>query len=87
MVHVGRVHLEDSLVQAARYRPYLFADERARALWFREPHPQYQFIATRGILRRVLSHNVDVPVANLRIESSLQGKPELVDSSSPPLQF
>ena len=87
VVHVWRAPLEDSPLQAARYRPYLSADERARAERFRVPYPQYQFVSTRGILRRLLSHYVGTPAANLRIESNLHGKPTLADSSSPPLQF
>ena len=87
VVHVWRAQLEDSPLQAARYLPYLSADERARAERFRVPHPQYQFVSTRGILRRLLSQYVGVPAANLRIESKLQGKPTLADPSFVPLQF
>ncbi len=87
VVHVWRAPLEDSPLQAARYRPYLSTDECARAERYRVPHPQYQFVSTRGILRRLLSYYVGVPAPNLRIESSLQGKPTLADPSSPPLQF
>ena len=87
VVHVWRAPLEDSPGQAARYRPGLSADERARAERCRMPHPQYSFVSTRGILRRLLSHYVGVPAANLRIETTLQGKPTLTDPSFFPLQF
>ncbi|MDH4360838.1 MAG: 4'-phosphopantetheinyl transferase superfamily protein [Nitrospirota bacterium] len=87
VVHVWRAHLEDSPLQASRYLPYLAADERARAERFRVPHPQYQFVSSRGILRRLLSHYVGVPAANLRFETNPQGKPALADPSSLPLQF
>jgi len=87
VVHVWRAPLEDSPHQSSRYLPYLSADERARAERYRVPHPQYQFISSRGILRSILSRYVDVPAADLRIESNLQGKPALADPSFLPLQF
>lgn len=87
VVHVWRVHLEDSPGQAARYRADLSADEHTRAERCRAPHPQYQFVSTRGILRRLLSQYVGVPAANLRFESNLQGKPTLADPSSLPVLF
>lgn len=87
VVHVWRAHLEDSPQQASRYLPYLSTDERVRAERFRVPHPQYRFVSSRGILRKLLSHYVGVPAANLRIESDLQGKPALADPSFLPVQF
>ncbi len=86
-VHVWRAHLEDSPVQAARYRPYLSTDELARAERYRVPHAKNQFVSTRGILRSLLSHYVGVPAENLRIENNSQGKPTLTDPSFLPLQF
>jgi 4'-phosphopantetheinyl transferase len=87
VVHVWRAPLEESPKQAARYRPYLSEDERARAERYRIPHPHYQFVSTRGILRKILSQYVGTPAAYLRIESNLQGKPTLAGLSYPPLQF
>lgn len=87
VVHVWRAHLEDSPLQASRYLPYLSTDERAKAERFRVPYPRHQFVSSRGILRKLLSHYVGVPAANLRIESNLQGKPALADPSFLPLQF
>ena len=87
VVHVWRAHLEDSSGQASRYLPYLSADERARAERFRVLPPRHQFVSSRGILRKLLSHYVGVPAATLRIENNLQGKPALADPSFLPLQF
>jgi len=87
VVHVWRAPLEDSPLQASRYLQCLSSDERARAERFRVPRPQYQFVTSRGVLRRLLSRYVGVPAANLRIESNLQGKPTLADPSFLPLQF
>jgi len=86
-VHVWRASLDDSPMQAARYYPDLSADERAKAERYRVPRPQYQFVSTRGILRRLLSHYAGVPAANLRIECNPHGKPALADASIVPLQF
>ena len=87
VVHVWRAHLDDSPGQAARCLPYLSEEERERAERCRVPRHQYQFVSTRCILRRLLSHYAGVPAANLRIESNLQGKPTLTDPSLLPLQF
>lgn len=87
VVHVWRAHLDMSPVQAALYRTDLAEDELARAERYRVPHHQYQFISTRGILRRLLSHYVGEPADNLRFENNLQGKPTLADPSSLSLQF
>lgn len=87
VVHVWRASLEDSANQAARYRSELSADELPRAERYRFPHPQNQFISTRGILRRLLSQYVDVPVGRLRIGSDPAGKPILIDPACLPVQF
>jgi 4'-phosphopantetheinyl transferase len=87
VIHVWRVHLSISPEQAALYRTDLSENERARAEQYRVPHHQYQFISTRGILRRLLSHYVGKPAANLQLENTIQGKPALGDPSSLSLQF
>lgn len=87
VVHVWRIHLEDSPGQAALYRANLSEDERTRAERYRVPHHQYLFISTRGILRKLLSHYVGEPAANLRFANNLQGKPSLLEPSSRSLQF
>ncbi len=87
VVHVWRAHLEDSPLQASQYLPYLSTDERARAERFRVPQPQYEFVSTRGILRRLLSRYSGVTAAKLQFESNTQGKPRLPDPSLSHLQF
>ena len=86
-VHVWRVPLNDSPTLASRYRPYLSTDELTRADRFRMPHPQYQFVVTRGILRMLLSRYVGVPPAQLHFETQSQGKPLLMTASFSPIQF
>ncbi len=87
VVHAWRIHLDTTPVQAALYRAHLSEDERARAERYRFPHHQNLFISTRGILRRLLSHYVGIPPAALRLENNLQGKPTLIEPSSPSVQF
>ena len=86
-VHVWRAPLDDSPGRASRYRSYLSADELIRADRFRTPHPQYQFVVTRGILRMLLSRYVGIPPAQLHFETQAQGKPFLMAASSFPIQF
>ncbi|MEX0829810.1 MAG: 4'-phosphopantetheinyl transferase superfamily protein [Nitrospirales bacterium] len=82
-----RARLDDSSVQADQYRPDLLADERARAERYRFPHHEYQFVSTRGNLRRLLSCYSGVTAAELQVECNPQGKPRLTDPSLLPLQF
>ncbi len=86
-VHVWRAPLDDSPERTSRFRPYLSDDELTRADRCRIPHPQYQFVVTRGILRILLSQYVSFPPAHLHFETQPQGKPTLVRPSSLPIQF
>jgi len=86
-VHVWRVLLNGTPMQAARYRPYLSEDELARAQRCRSPHPQDQFVVTRGILRLLLSRYRNVPPTELQFEVAPQGKPRVISTASLPIQF
>ncbi len=86
-VHVWRAPLDDSPERASRFRLYLSDDEITRADQYPSPHPQYQFVVTRGILRTLLSRYVGVAPAQLDFETHRQGKPMLVSPSSLPIQF
>jgi 4'-phosphopantetheinyl transferase len=86
-VHVWRVPLNHTPGQAAHYRPYLSTDELARAQRCRSPHPQDQFVITRGILRLLLSRYQNVPTTELQFEVSPQGKPRVISTASLPIQF
>ena len=86
-LHVWRVPLDDSPERASRYRAYLSADELTRADRCRTPHPQYQFVITRAILRMLLSRYMKVRPAQLQFETQLKGKPALITASSFPIQF
>ena len=86
-VHVWRIPLDDSPERASCYRAYLSADELTRADRCRTPHPQYQFVVTRGILRLLLSRYLKVHPEQLQFKTQPQGKPVLVSDSSFPIQF
>ncbi len=85
--HVWRVRLDDSPERAARFRHHLSDDECGRAERCRAPHPQYQFIITRSILRILLGRYLGTLPTQIHFKTQAQGKPILVDPSALPLQF
>ncbi len=87
VTHVWRVRLDESPERAARFRLHLSDDERRRADRCRTPHPQYQFITTRSILRILLSRYLGILPTQIHFETQPQGKLILVEPSSFPIQF
>ncbi len=86
-VHVWRTQLDDSSERVARLRRYLSAEEQTRADRCRIPHPQYQFVVTRGILRTLLSRYIGVSPSDVHFMTQSQGKPMLRTPSFLPIQF
>ncbi len=86
-VHVWRTELDHSPERAIRFRPSLSADEGVRADRCRTPHPQYQFVVTRGILRTLLSRYMGVPSTKIQFATQPQGKPMLMNPSNCSIQF
>lgn len=86
-VHVWRTRLDDSHERACRFRPYLSDDEHTKADRCRTPHPQYQFVITRGLLRILLSQYTGVPPTELHFVTHPQGKPMLETPSFLDIQF
>ncbi len=86
-VHIWRISLNDSPERAYRFRNYLSEDEKLRADRCRSPHPQYQFVVTRGLLRKLLSRYLDVQPADLTFTTQSHGKPILVTPHLFPIQF
>ena len=86
-VHIWRALLDDSHERASRFRAYLSDDEHTKANRCRTPHPQYQFVITRGILRILLSRYIGVPPTELNFATQPQGKPMLATSSFFHIQF
>jgi 4'-phosphopantetheinyl transferase len=60
---------------------FLSPEELTRAQTFK--HKQHHFIATRALMRKVLSHYAGLPSAALEFARSEQGKPYLINSPSP----
>ncbi len=87
VVHVWRILLDDSPERASRFRLHLSDDERDRADRCRTPHPQYQFVITRSILRILLSRYLEIPSTQVHFKVQPQGKLILVRPSSIPIQF
>jgi len=86
-VHVWRAPLGESPERASRFRPYLSESELTRADRCRVPHPQYQFVVTRGVLRTLLSRYAGVSPTEIHFENQSHGKPMLVTPSADPIQF
>ncbi len=87
VAHVWRVRLDDSPQRASRFRLHLSDDERGRAERCRTPHPQFQFVVTRSILRILLGRYLGTRPNQIHLETHAQGKPILVNPSSLPIQF
>lgn len=81
-VHVWRTLVDDSHERASRFRTYLSDDELAKANRCRTPHPQYQYVITRGMLRNLLSRYIGVLPTELNFTTQPRGKPTLVTPPS-----
>lgn len=68
--------------QIANFSNFLSHEELTRAQIFK--HKQHHFIATRALMRKVLSHHTGLPSAALEFARREQGKPYLINS---PLYF
>ncbi len=87
VTHVWRVLLDDSPERASRFRLHLSDDECDRADRCRTPHPQYQFVITRSILRLLLSRYLELLPTQIHFETQPQGKLILLTPTSIPIQF
>ena len=86
-VHVWRARLDNSPERANRFRPYLSLEERVRADRCRTPHPQYQFVVARGILRILLGQYLGAKPTEIQLAIQDYGKPMLASPSLFPIQF
>ena len=76
-VHVWRVYLDISTLQSESLRGILSADELERAGRLYFERDQRRFIATRAILRKILSRYLGVQPHDLGFEYTANGKPVL----------
>ena len=86
-VDVWRVLLDDSPDRASLFRTHLTDVERSKADRCHAPHPQYQFVITRGILRILLSRYLEVSPTNIHFALQPLGKPMLDTRLEKPIQF
>jgi 4'-phosphopantetheinyl transferase len=76
-VHIWRACLDQSLEQIQHYSSVLSADEQQRAERFRFERDRHRFIASRGILRSILSNYLNLPPAQIQFSYGDRGKPFL----------
>lgn len=76
-VHIWPVRIQGSAALAARLLPVLSADERERVARFQFEHLRRSFTLTRGALRIILGHYLDVPPGGIPFEYGPKGKPNL----------
>lgn len=70
-----------------QFKEDLSADERARAARLRSPKIQHRFIASRGILRRILGSYLGLEPGQLVFTYGAQGKPALGGAGDAKLSF
>ena len=76
-IHVWRAYLDCDEVVLHQFEATLATDETARANRFVFPRDRNAFIATRGILRKLLGRYVSHSPARLEFDYSPRGKPFL----------
>jgi 4'-phosphopantetheinyl transferase len=76
-VHVWRAWLNLEPSHQISIEQTLSADESARANRFHSPRDRERFVASRGILRRILGRYLNMDPAELHFSYGLKGKPEL----------
>ena len=87
-VHVWRAPVNCDAGALGRYESILALSERERARKFLIPGARREFIATRGILRELLTAYLGGSAAGLRFNYGRQGKPAVSASDgAPPLRF
>ncbi len=82
-VHVWRVRLDGSTDQLARDEALLAPDERARMQAARSVRGRRHFAGTRATLRRILSQYLGLPPAQILLETTPLGKPQVAPVQNP----
>ncbi|HLO49784.1 MAG TPA: 4'-phosphopantetheinyl transferase superfamily protein [Kamptonema sp.] len=81
-IHIWCAALDLSPEQIKMYELTLSADEKIRAERFHFERHKYSFIASRGILRAILSRYLNIKPHQLQFEYGTRGKPEIAESCS-----
>ncbi|HZQ70139.1 MAG TPA: 4'-phosphopantetheinyl transferase superfamily protein [Terriglobales bacterium] len=86
-VQVWTVNLTSHVGSVSALRELLSEDEIARADKFRFEQGRNEFTITRGLLRTLLGHYLDVAPQQLRFSYTAHGKPQLEGASKPRAEF
>lgn len=86
-VHLWSVDLNTCSLFKERFSTYLDCEERIRAGRYMSSDQRNEFIASRGILKWILSHYFKSEPQSLSFSYSQQGKPFLVSSCDQSLYF
>jgi 4'-phosphopantetheinyl transferase len=81
-IHVWTLRVQGTRDIADRFYPLLSPDEQVRAERFRFDHLRYSFAASRGILRVLLGHYLQIAPTAIQFVYSASGKPGLVLNQS-----
>ncbi len=81
-VHVWRIRLDGTTNRLARDEALLAPDERARVQAARSVRARRHFVATRATLRRILSRYLALPPAQILLETTPLGKPQLAPAQN-----
>jgi 4'-phosphopantetheinyl transferase len=76
-IHVGRAALEQTGEVLRSLESHLSDDERSRAARFRFDRDRTRFVCARGLLRRLLGAELDLPPHRIRFDYGAHGKPSL----------
>ena len=82
-VHIWRANLDLPRAEIEKLSNLLREDELARANKFRFLEHKNNFIAARGILRRLLGHYLNIEPQNIKFDYGDRGKPRLRQTKSP----
>src|SRR5271163_4602803 len=86
-IHVWRARLECSGQILRQFEATLAPDEIARADRFFFPRDRNSFVATRGLLRRLLANYLQSVPADIAIANHPRGKPFVAADSGKQLEF
>lgn len=81
-IHIWRFYLDQPAAYRQQVRPFLAADEEARAVRFVFEAHRHAFVVARGALRRILGLYLDCHPAEVAFTYNKHGKPALVPAQN-----
>lgn len=86
-IHVWSVTLGGAEAYAQHFLPLLSREERQGAERFRTLELRARYVATRGVLRALLSRYLATDPHEIIFRSGVRGKPAIVHASGPSIEF